>query len=51
MLLEMEPRIFDLDLQTLHDCVLTFIALPVIVIFILGSAVITKFLIKKLREK
>lgn len=51
MLLEVEPRIFDIDLQTLHDFTLTFIALPVIIIFIIGFAVIIKFLIKRLHKK
>lgn len=51
MLLEMEPRLFDLDFQLIVDSVLMIIALLVLISFFLGFAVVIKLLIKELRKK
>lgn len=51
MLLEMEPRLFDLDFQLMADSVLMIIALLFLIAFFLGFAVVVKLLIKELCKK
>ncbi len=51
MLLEMEPRLFDLDFQLMADSSLMIIAVLCLIAFFIGIAFIIKLLIKELRKK
>lgn len=51
MLLEMEPRLFDLDFQLIADSVLMIVAVLILFVFFLGIIAVIKTLIKYIREE